>query len=81
MRGKGVEYRSEKMTIPVLPKIGFIPPMSHGVAAKPLSDQAACMQEQFTGQVAARNERPMAEIIKERLAEANPACQCPVFIP
>jgi hypothetical protein len=51
------------------------------VAAKPLNDQPACMQEQFTGPVPARNERPMAEIIKERLAEANPAYQCPVFIP
>ena len=69
------------MTIPVLPKIGFIPPISHGVAAKPLNGQPACMQEQFTGPVPARNERPMADIIKERLTEANPAYQCPVFIP
>ena len=69
------------MTVPVLPKLGFIPPLPHSAAAKPLSDQAACLQEQFIGPLPVRSERPMAEILKERLAEADPASQCPVFIP
>ena len=69
------------MTIPVYPKLGFKPPMPDAAAAKPLSDQAACLQEQFTGPLPLRCERPMAEILKERLAQVNPASQCPVFIP
>jgi hypothetical protein len=55
--------------------------MPDAAAAKPLSDQAACLQEQFTGPLPLRSERPMAEILKERLAQVNPASQCPVFIP
>ena len=69
------------MTIPVFPKLGFIPPIPDAAAAKPLSGQAACLQEQFTGPLPMRSERPMAEILKERLAQVNPASQCPVFIP
>ena len=69
------------MTVPVLPKLGFIPPLSQAVDNKLLSDQVACLQEQFTGPLPVRNERPMAEILKERMAEDDPASQCPVFIP
>jgi hypothetical protein len=56
-------------------------PMPDSAAAKPQSDQAACLQEQFTGPLPVRSERPMAEILAERLAEADPASPCPVFIP
>jgi len=69
------------MTVSVLPEIGFMTPMQHDAAAKPQSAQAACLQEQFTGPVPVRSERPMAEILAERLAETNPTSPCPVFIP
>ena len=39
------------------------------------------MQEQFSGNVPARDERSMAEILTERLAKADPASPSPVFIP
>jgi hypothetical protein len=55
--------------------------MPDAAAAKPLRDQAACLQEQYTVPLPMRNERPMTEILKERLAQVNPASQCPVFVP
>jgi hypothetical protein len=39
------------------------------------------MQEQFSGPVPLRRERPAAEILAERLAEADLASMSPVFIP
>ena len=43
--------------------------------------QATCLQEQFSGPLPLRSERPMAEILAERLAEADPDSPCPLFIP
>jgi hypothetical protein len=39
------------------------------------------MQEQFTGPVPLRRERPASEILVERLAESDPASPSPVFVP
>ena len=50
-------------------------------ATKPLQNQAACLQEQFTGQLPLQRERSMTEILAERLAEAGPDSPSPLFIP
>ena len=68
------------MNATVFPEIGFIPPATRS-AEKPESAQATYQQEQFTGPLPLRSERTMAEILAERLAEADPASPCPVFIP
>lgn len=39
------------------------------------------LQEQFTGPVAARDERPAAEVLAERQAEVPAAAACPPFVP
>ena len=64
-----------------LPELGFMTPIPDNATAKTQDAQAGCLQEQFTGPVPARSERPMAEILAERLAEADPDSPCPVFIP
>ena len=69
------------MTVTTLPGLDFIIPMTHAAATKPQELRAACLQEQFTGLDPRRNERPMAEILAERLAEADPASPGPLFIP
>ena len=65
------------MIVPVLPEPDFKTPMPQ----KRQEPHANSLQEQFTGLVPVRNERPMAEILAERLAEANPASPSPLFIP
>ncbi|MGB8212755.1 MAG: hypothetical protein WCE68_04265 [Anaerolineales bacterium] len=42
---------------------------------------AACLQEQFTGPLPLRSERPVAELLRERRAEAGSSSPTPVFIP
>jgi hypothetical protein len=64
-----------------LSELGFMTPIPDSAAAKPHSAQAGCLQEQFTGPLPERRERPMAEILAERLAETGPDSPCPVFIP
>ncbi len=61
----------------VTPKISLFTPAEDCAA----SAQAGCQQEQFSGPVPMRRERSMAEILKERLAEADPSCPAPVFVP
>ena len=43
--------------------------------------EALHMQEQFSGQIPRRGERPAAEVLRERLAESNPAGSAQVFVP
>jgi len=69
------------MAVTVPPQIVFIAPTTSSVAAKRQGAQAAFQHEQFTGPVPARSERSMAEIMKERLAEADPSSPAPVFVP
>jgi len=42
---------------------------------------AVLMQEQFTGPLAAQNERTAAEVLAERLAEAASGTDSPAFVP
>ena len=69
------------MTVTALPELGFMTPTPDSASAQPQSAQAGCLQEQFTGPLPVRNERPMAEILAERLAEAGPDSPSPLFIP
>jgi hypothetical protein len=80
-RRKGVRKRSEKMAVNVSPKIVFMAPTASSAEVKPQGAQADFQQEQFTGPVPARQERSMAEILKERLAEADPSRPAPIFVP
>jgi len=65
------------MNVTVTPKIGLFSPVEDCAT----SAQAGCLQEQFSGPVPERRERSMAEILKERLAEADPSRPAPVFVP
>jgi hypothetical protein len=78
---EGGDYRSEKMSTPVIPEPGIMTPETHEAAEKPQHTQSACLQEQFSGPLPLRSERTMAEILAERLAEAGPDSPCPVFVP
>jgi hypothetical protein len=69
------------MVAQVVSDLDSSPRTKRAAAAKPERVEAACLQEQFTGPVPARTERPFAEILAERLAETDPASPSPVFIP
>jgi hypothetical protein len=47
----------------------------------PERDETLHLQEQFSGPVALRGERPVAELLAERLAEAEPGSTALLFIP
>jgi hypothetical protein len=79
--GEGGEQRSEKMIGTALSEPGFMTMIPESAAAKPHSALAGCLQEQFTGPLPARRERLMAEILPERLSEADPDSPGPLFIP
>ena len=49
--------------------------------AEPEHAEAAFTQEQFTGPVPVRSERPMSEILNERQAESDADGASPAFIP
>jgi hypothetical protein len=69
------------MNVPVLPEPGFSNRIKPEADAVPERAEAACLQEQFTSPIPVRNERPMAEILIERLAGTTPACPSPAFLP
>ena len=69
------------MTTTVYPESGFLIPSNPASATNPHIVQGICLQEQFTGQIPARSERPMAEILAERLVRADPSRPAPVFVP
>jgi hypothetical protein len=48
---------------------------------KPERLEPFAVQEQFTGPVPLCCERPVTEILAERLAESDPASPSPAFIP
>jgi hypothetical protein len=48
---------------------------------KPERVEAVGAQEQFSGPVPLRSERPLAEIMHERQAGTDPSSPSPVFIP
>ena len=50
--------------------------------AKPERVEGVHLQEQFAGQRPERNERPVADILAERLAESGPVSHvAPLFVP
>ena len=69
------------MANPVFSQIEIKNPAPQAATAKPQQTQAVCLQEQFTGQIPQQRERPMAEILAERLAQAGQDSQSPLFIP
>ena len=69
------------MTTTTLPKLDVKTLVMHAATVKPQDVPVVCLQEQFTGPIPARRERPMAEILAERLVEADPSRPVPVFVP
>jgi hypothetical protein len=62
-------------------KTGSLIRPHHKADGLPKIEQVVQMQEQFTGLVPLRLERPAAEILAERLTRPCPTGTCPIFIP
>jgi hypothetical protein len=69
------------MVAQVNPKQRFPTQKEPPVEPKPERIDAFHLQEQFSGAVPLRTERPAAELLVERLIEACPPGASPVFIP
>jgi hypothetical protein len=69
------------MNMQILSKLHFLTGANSHSDAKPERREAFPFQEQFTGPLPLRLERPAAEILAERLAESGPDSAPPVFIP
>ena len=69
------------MSTTILSTLDRTTPTTPATLEQPLEAQPACLQEQFLGQLPLRGERPMAEILAERLARVDACIPCPVFIP
>ena len=69
------------MTIPSYPNLPYVIRKKPGADSKTERVETVSIQEQFTGLVPLRNERPAAEVLSERLAKADPANSSLVFIP
>jgi hypothetical protein len=69
------------MNVQAILKLHFLTRNVPSANLTPGPDEAFQLQEQFSGPVPLRAERPAAECLAERLVESNPAGTCPVFIP
>jgi hypothetical protein len=69
------------MNVQLILKPRFLTRTKHQSAVNPKHLEPFPPQEQFSGPVPLHRERPAAEILAERLAEADPASMSPVFIP
>jgi hypothetical protein len=69
------------MNMQILSKPRFLTRVKPQMLVKPERLEPFPLQEQFTGPVPLRSERPAAEILVERLAESGPNSAPPVFIP
>jgi hypothetical protein len=65
----------------MLHKLRFLTHTKHPADPKPERLETFQLQEQFSGAIPLRTERPAAELLAERLAESDPSSACPVFIP
>ena len=69
------------MNIQALSNPRFLKRTKRRADSKLESVEAVYLLEQFTGPVPLRTERPAAEVLAERLAEADLAIVSPSFIP
>ena len=69
------------MNIQFFPKLRSFTPIKHQAELRPEQVELFPLQEQYSGLLPLSYERPVAEILAERLAEADPASMSPVFIP
>jgi hypothetical protein len=69
------------MNVQINPKPRFMTSLQSLEDLRPEHRETFTMQEQFTGPLPSRSERPAAEILVERLAETTPGITPPVFIP
>ena len=69
------------MNVQIIPKPRSMVSLPFPADLKRKHGETVELQEQFTGPVPLRCERPAAEILAERLAESAPASPSPVFVP
>ena len=69
------------MTVKALHKSRFLTRKNHLADRKRERREPFQLQEQYSGAIPLRTERPAAELLAERLAEFDPDSACPVFIP
>ena len=69
------------MNTQVLPDPGSIAQKRGAAETKPERVEATSSQEQFTGPLPERGERPAAELLRERQGESDAASACMAFVP
>ncbi len=69
------------MTVPTQTEPRFSIETRPAALPQPEPVPAARLQEYFTGRLPERNERPAAELFRERLAESDPNSLPAAFIP
>jgi hypothetical protein len=69
------------MNVQAYPQTHFMTPNKPAANLQQAHAEMIDMQERFTGPIPLRLERPVAEILAERLAESGPDSTPPVFIP
>jgi hypothetical protein len=69
------------MNVQIIPKPLSMVSLPFPADLKREHGETVDLQEQFTGPVPLRRERPAAEILAERLAESVPDSPFPVFVP
>jgi hypothetical protein len=69
------------MTVQAYPKPRLSPRAKPRANLKPECVETVQLQEQFTGPLPLRNERPAAELLAERLAESGASGPVQLFIP
>jgi hypothetical protein len=69
------------MTIQAYPKLRLLPRTETQTGLPPVGVDDAPAQEQFSGEIPLRNERPAAELLADRLSEIDPAATTLLFIP
>jgi hypothetical protein len=73
--------KEKKMTVQAYPNLRFLNRIEQVADLQPEGVDASTAQEQFNGVIPLRNERPMAELLVERQADADPTGTFLLFIP
>jgi hypothetical protein len=69
------------MTVQTPPNYGFLNRIEQAACSHPEDMDSSPAQEQFNGVIPLRNERPVAELLVERLSDADSASTSLLFIP
>jgi hypothetical protein len=69
------------MNLQPIPNLSFLTRIEQHVASQPEEADICPAQEQFNGVIPLRDERPAADLLAERLDEADPAGTSLLFVP